>query len=69
MNRRFYLLKLVEQLEDEKVDSLIDVVKGMVHPMEEQSFSFNNHTKLTKIVTDYEYAEQSITENINDIFK
>lgn len=69
LNKKFFLVKLIEQLEDDKVDSLIDVVKGMVYPAHEEQFSLEDTTHLSHVITDYENSESIVTQNINDIFR
>jgi len=70
LNKKFLLVKLVEQLDDEKVDTLIDVVKGMVYPtaandavaLEEVSHHYED-------VTEFKKGETIVTQNINEIFR
>jgi len=69
LNKKFFLVKLIEQLEEEKVDSLIDVVKGMVYPSDEEELSLNNGAHLPHAITEYEHGEHIVTQNINDIFR
>lgn len=69
LNKKFFLVKLIEQLEEEKVDSLIDVVKGMVYPTNEEQFSYEDTAHLSHVITEYENSESIVTQNINDIFR
>lgn len=69
LNKKFFLVKLIEQLEEEKVDSLIDVVKGMVYPANETEASFNHTNEFNAVLTEYENSEAIVTQNINDIFR
>lgn len=69
LNKKFFLVKLIEQLEDEKVDSLIDVVKGMVYPTNGEHLPFDDTTHFNSVMTEYENSESIVTQNINDIFR
>lgn len=69
LNKRFFLVKLIEQLEDEKVDSLMDVVKGMVYPTNGEHLPLEDTTHFNPVMTDYENSESIVTQNINDIFR
>ncbi|HLS22972.1 MAG TPA: hypothetical protein VK037_03540 [Pseudogracilibacillus sp.] len=68
MNKKLFLLQLVNQLEEDKVDSLIDVVKGMVYPANEQSVTFQNSTPLQYTMVENKQGEKIVQQNINDIF-
>lgn len=69
MDKKFFLMRLVDQLEEEKVDSLIDVVKGMVCPTDITTGSIENTTEFHPTMTANDNGEQIVTQNINDIFK
>lgn len=69
LNKKFFLVKLIEQLEDEKIDSLIDVVKGMVYPSNGEHMSFNHANHFNPVMTEFENSETIVTQNINDIFR
>lgn len=69
LNKKFFLLKLIDQLEEDKVDSLIDVVKGMVYPTGGESSLLEDTAPLSQTITELEDGEQIVTQNINDIFR
>lgn len=70
LNKKFLLVKLVEQLDDEKVDSLIDVVKGMVYPTHhDKHVAVENVNEHHNGVSEFKNSEYIVTQNINDIFR
>lgn len=69
MNKKYLLIQLIEQLEDEKVDSLINVVKGMVSPSSnEEQLNQEDLASSTSSVREVNNAQYIITQNINDSF-
>lgn len=69
MNKKYLLIQLIEQLEDEKVDSLINVVKGMVSPSSnEEQLNQEDLASSTPSVREVNNAQYIITQNINDSF-
>lgn len=69
MNKKFFLLKLVEQLEEDKVDSLIDVVKSMVYTDNTVPSPANDNSYMNDSMSIYQNSEKIITNNINDVFR
>lgn len=69
LNKKYLLIQLIEQLEDEKVDSLINVVKGMVSPSSnEEQLNQEDLASSTPSVREVNNAQYIITQNINDSF-
>lgn len=67
MNKKYLLFNLIDQLEEEKVDSLIDVVKGMVNRSIEGN-QFAERSTYTPSVREVNSEQYIITKNINESF-
>lgn len=65
-NKKFLLMNLVDQLEEDKVDSLISVAKGMVSATaNETNFSNGYHPSAVREMEEGQYI---ITKHINESF-
>lgn len=68
LNKKYLLFNLIDQLEEKKIDSLIDVVKGMVNPSIVENHFEEQSPIFTPSVREANSAQYIITQNINDSF-
>lgn len=68
MSKKHFLYHLIEQLEDEKVDSLIDVVEGMVHSTNRKTLKHDPTMHVTNTVTEHKNGDAITIQQMNELF-